>query len=1037
MRAARTLFSLSIPARCGFSFFLQIGFYFHILMKTSIAAAFLVLITFNVHAQSPASVSGAGQGPSPKQTQETPYTIVAKDANSRVWERTVYEVLPSGKSIPHIQRYQEIATGLNFKNPNTGEWEESSELIEQIPGGAVARHGQHKVTFAADLATYGAIKMETPDGQKVQSHLLGLSYYDTASGQSVMIAEVTNCIGQIIATNQVWYEGAFSGLKAAVRYTYTRDGFEQDVILEEQPQPPEAYGLNSSSTVLQALTEFVSYPTPALSSSINTSDSGLQMPDESLGFGTMKIGRGRAFLMGTGSNNVPVSKEWLTLDGRQFLVEEVPLLDVATQLKSLPLTQTASLKPGLDSIVNVVSKKRLLPPEPLAQVSNKQMKFANQSLGKSGFVLDYASLNTSQTNFTFQTDTTYFLSGNVNLYGTTTIFEGATVLKYASGVSLTVNTPATWLAGPYRPVVMVAKDDDTVGESISGSTGSPGTSYYAVNALDFEGSHGILSIDNLRILNATAAITINRNTGHVLKNVQILKCGSGITLTLTDFSLRNALFVNVLTNFAGKGTVRAEHLTSDTAGWLNKTISTLGTSTNLFLTNCLLTAVTNIVNCSTQNVAILTNNTGVYQTVGGGSYYLATNSPYRNAGTTNISPTMLALLNQKTTYPPVVYYDANIDAATTFTPTVQRDTDTPDLGYHYDPMDYAFSGVVANTNVTFAPGTAVGWYIETNDSSALHLADKQIATFAGTFENPDYFVRASTVQEGGNGNWTNSWAITGIIGTANQYLYDVTLSPELRMQFTTCTVLSWGEQFYRDMSGYLIVRATHSRLVGGDNGGYILSCFFTNCLIEGMEGGQVAGWTSNQWIMRTCTWHEGILTFARYHTPPMPISIRDCSFDQVSIVTNGDFFITDTNYSDFDYNAYTNAANLFPAGCAHDQKSVTFNWQTGPAGAYYLPTNSVLVNTGDVTADLVGLYHFTTQTNQVKETNSVVDIGYHYVALNTNGIPIDTDGDGIPDYLEDANGNGSVDSGETDWQNASDQGLKVLITRPWNSSIIP
>jgi hypothetical protein len=45
----------------------------------------------------------------------------------------------------------------------------------------------------------------------------------------------------------------------------------------------------------------------------------------------------------------------------------------------------------------------------------------------------------------------------------------------------------------------------------------------------------------------------------------------------------------------------------------------------------------------------------------------------------------------------------------------------------------------------------------------------------------------------------------------------------------------------------------------------------------------------------------------------------------------------------------------------------------------------------------------------------VVDIGYHYVALNTNGVPLDSNGDGIPDYIEDANGDGVVDSGETPW----------------------
>jgi len=59
----------------------------------------------------------------------------------------------------------------------------------------------------------------------------------------------------------------------------------------------------------------------------------------------------------------------------------------------------------------------------------------------------------------------------------------------------------------------------------------------------------------------------------------------------------------------------------------------------------------------------------------------------------------------------------------------------------------------------------------------------------------------------------------------------------------------------------------------------------------------------------------------------------------------------------------------------------------------------------------------------VKETNSIVDIGYHYVAVDTNGIPLDSNGDGIPDYLQDANGNGLVDAGETNW------GLAIL-TQP-------
>src|SRR5258705_2027923 len=53
--------------------------------------------------------------------------------------------------------------------------------------------------------------------------------------------------------------------------------------------------------------------------------------------------------------------------------------------------------------------------------------------------------------------------------------------------------------------------------------------------------------------------------------------------------------------------------------------------------------------------------------------------------------------------------------------------------------------------------------------------------------------------------------------------------------------------------------------------------------------------------------------------------------------------------------------------------------------------------------------------NQAQELNSVVDIGFHYVATSGAGVPIDSDHDGDPDYLEDPNGNGVNDPGETPW----------------------
>jgi hypothetical protein len=246
----------------------------------------------------------------------------------------------------------------------------------------------------------------------------------------------------------------------------------------ERPPRPEHYGLDSRTTVLQVLTEFLGPPPVTLRPEPVTRADGTEAIGEELDFLSVRIARGLAFRWAAGerANEVPVRKTWRKLDGRDFLIEEVPVRDVADELDRLPAPTGAVRSPGAHAIPRTASLHLPLPPAPrTARVATTEpMLLARYTPPDRAFVLDYQALNSTLTNVTFQADTTYYVSGRVDLYGTTT-FEGGTVVKTAdvSSGALWVNGPMQWDTGLYRPAVFSSKNDDSLGETIPGSTGNP------------------------------------------------------------------------------------------------------------------------------------------------------------------------------------------------------------------------------------------------------------------------------------------------------------------------------------------------------------------------------------------------------------------------------------------------------------------------------------------------------------------------------------------------------------------------------------
>jgi len=983
-------------------------------------------------------------------------------------------------------RVMEMTTGMHYWDGER--WSATDPRFELTQDAFVANRVQHKVRLNGNLNAAGAVTVSMQDGTVLNSTPVGIALYDPQDGRFAVIAAITNSIGMLVGSNQVVYQNAFSGgVCADVVYTLEQGSFEQDVIITGRLSPVD-YGFPTNSR-LQILSEFYEAPQPEKirrpiyveqKEDVRKRKASPDLVDELLRFGEFVIGTGRAYTpptkVHTNGTQTIVAKEFKTIEGRTFLIESVDCLAIRKALEALPECSPKGAKLSAQGYATIPKPQSQLQADVKPRrASNEFAKF--DSKAPRGVVIDYkATLQPAQPTV-LRGDTTYLVSGTV--YVGTLVIEGGAVIKYKANASINVSGSVTCKTSSYRPAVFTCVDDNSVGETMENypnsgyNNGNINTSGYAYPALRFEYVSNP-NLSNLRFCYAQEAIQFQG--GYVFGTVshsQLLNCVRGIVLTEYEGSgsgeeygsgsgggsftlnVRNTLFSAIQSVFiygAGSGSG------AGSGAWFQhctfNAITTVKTAydnypvtfqNSVFANVAYLTgggemngAFNGFFHCAEFGTSRFRSDNSPFQTVAGGGYYLTDQSGFRNKGS-GTPGDLLADLQQRTTYPPIVY-EAPISWPTSLPVVAQRDVDAPDLGYHYDPLDYLINSIPLSAPVTIGEGVAIGI---TGDCGFVLQSGAHVNS-AGSPKLLNRICYYGNVQESGSPTAKAAFAQLNTLVSGNLSFRFTDLA--MRPGMNTTPVLDipqigalQGELAFRDcqLRGcYLVPSGLGANLTLALTNNFVeySALSFTYADLTSL----IVYSYNNLFRNNSCT-----LNYQPMGNNPFWV-IRDNLFDGTPQSIPGSQVYLDKGNNGF----IVGTANSL--GGTGNKINLTAGYVAGKLGNYYYPatggqnTLAALINSGSRLASEAGLYHYGTvgkpnNNVDVKEESSQVDIGYHYVALSANANPnvvgnlIDTDGDGLSDYLEDINGNGYYDFNTEE----SDANMALAITsQPVSQSVV-
>jgi hypothetical protein len=648
--------------------------------------------------------------------------------------------------------------------------------------------------------------------------------------------------------------------------------------------------------------------------------------------------------------------------------------------------------------------------------------------------------------YTFHRGITYLVNSTVQLVGVTTI-EGGAVIKFdytQPYPCLQVLGSLAVTAGLYDPAFLTSIDDYYVGADW-GAQAEPAPVFTGAPFLDLTAA-GSLALGNLHFRFADVAVSTPYHGRLDVWDSQFFQCN---VAAINEFggvnSFHNALFAGcgdavyaVTNNFV----FEAEHITADVSNvWESPSLPVRASVTNSIIWGTLGSATVRTVNSTVFNP----DGTN-FQGSGSGVYYLADNSSLHRSGSTNVSGKVLGELRQRTTFAPLALPAfMKVAGNLTFYPRATRYTNgPPDLGYHYDPLDYTVAWMTNFGTVTIEPGTAIGTRNEPAGNLytwwGFDLREGSTLTSHGQPDKRNVFADAQRVQE-----QNTSPSIAAFLPDCQNR--PPVVGPMMDFRFT---------DFYAGIGWYHIWS-------GFDEGGFYLASFSSvmNLTVQdsafhggkvnlglpsdGSRAGHYLAYT-NYYGTATVDWRNNLFEdVASVNIDPgyywydqtvnvdMAFAARNNLFrnnGEIIIApfpaTAGNWTLTDNLFDqsefyqdptlplDFDYNAYWlskhllngyDTAQLDPgvstnSGLHEMVLSYAPSYAKGTFGNYYLSSATTLWQAGSRSAVAAGLSQYTIFTNQFKDTGSQpVSIGLHYIAA-TNSLPLDTDHDGVPDFVE-------------------------------------